>query len=73
MNLIALITGLFQIVTSLTKLFEQNKLIEAGEARAVAKGTGEVLDELRRAKAARARLRDPSWRARLRKKFQARK
>ncbi|MAH46403.1 hypothetical protein CMI37_11265 [Candidatus Pacearchaeota archaeon] len=70
---IALLTGALKVTASLAKLAEQSKLLEAGEARAVAAGMGKSLDELQKVKDARNRLRDPSWRARLRKKFKARK
>lgn len=71
MSWLAILTYLIRLVSSLAKYLDRKQILEAGEARAVSAGMGKSLEELEKVRMARDRLRDPSWRTRLREKYRS--
>ncbi len=71
MSWIDLLTGVIKLVSVFAEYLGNKQLIDAGEAKAVAKGQSDVLSSLERIQSARAKLADPSSdrAGRLRDKF----
>lgn len=59
MTWLAALTGLIKIVGLIAEYLGRKQLIDAGEAKAIAEGQKNVLDNLSRIKASRETLSDP--------------